>query len=281
MTGGTFFAGVLAFAWLQALDASQWSWANLSSPAIIFAIAAVVLAALCAWFAIFGPIQRKAPIKELSFGITDNKPIVSVDPRFKGDLSILYRGQEVRNLTAALVTFKNTGDLPIEAADFDAPLRIVLGGAKSVFGAYSFRCYPEHLKPNVSIDGSSLIIDPLLLNASEHITVAVVVETTESLTARGEVRVAGLGPLPLLRSGEIPVPNWWRIAVTSIQLIVTLAFLYMVRADRTLHTWGVWALTSLMGIATIYGICREIRAVRAMRHTRWMGARKQLALKGD
>lgn len=164
-----------------------WNWTNAS---IAFATLIVTIVAL-----IVGYNQLIANKKELKIYIVSQAPIVSVDEKYKNDLQIIYKGQEIKEAISTIYRIKNSGNQPIEAEDIKQSISFNFDQGTELINANVIGTSPKNIDAKVSIEGNAIVLKNLLINQKDSIDIS-------SLTSRGNKpvingRVLGIRKLEL------------------------------------------------------------------------------------
>ena len=115
-------------------------------------------------------------------------PLVSVAEQVATDVTIAFRGQAVSNVRLIEFGFRNSGNVPIEAADFAEPVVLQMEPQSRVMSTDIVASVPPDLQIDFEVspqDESEIKIEPLLLNPGDSFR-------AKALVTGGDVRrVAG------------------------------------------------------------------------------------------
>jgi hypothetical protein len=125
--------------------------------------AAVGLAVWTIW------LQRTE--KALTYGTVSRGPLVSVRDDAKGRLKIIFDAKPRKDLGLVVLRVFNSGNVPIEGEDFKRPLTFDLHAP--VLGAEVVTTIPPDLPAAVTHDGRQVILQPLLLNQRDTVTLKI------------------------------------------------------------------------------------------------------------
>jgi hypothetical protein len=129
---------------------------------------------------------RQRQRKSLAYRILTDAAVLTVGEELRGKLVVSYEGMRVRNVQLLLLKIVNLGNLPIASADFEQPLSIRFGTTAKILSSEILNSAPEELHPNISLLNDELVLEPLLLNPNDHITIKCLVSEHD-----GKVHVSG------------------------------------------------------------------------------------------
>ena len=152
--------------------------------------------------------------KELTYSIFDNVPLLNIKEAVKENFQVLYRGQPIPDAGFVSVIVRNSGDIPIEHADFVTPLKLDFGKDSNIFFAVT-TTWPSELltELNNSKEKSCVVFKPLLMNKGSLFSVSVMVANF-----RGSVKVEGLIKGVKIRNASPesnPLPKYWKPIILS------------------------------------------------------------------
>ena len=108
--------------------------------------------------------------KKISYQIQATN-LLTVKEEVKPKLKIIYENLPVEELNLVKLKISNSGNKPIVSDDFETPLVVSFPSKTQLFKVNVTGTNPENLKPSISIEGSSIVIRPLLLNPKDWITI--------------------------------------------------------------------------------------------------------------
>jgi hypothetical protein len=126
-------------------------------------------------------------VKELSWGIVSQGRLVDVHDNMKGRLKVLFDGVPRTDLKFVVLKIANTGNVPIEEHDFAEKLTLNFGDP--ILDAGVAGVVPPDLKTQMLFGGRQLVLDPLLLNPGDSVSLKVFLGVPERGGARGSSRV--------------------------------------------------------------------------------------------
>ena len=121
-----------------------------------------------------------------------------------------------------LTTYKieNTGRTPILAKDFENALEISTNKNKSIIRVEISDKSPQNLRPNIHKENELILVDPLLLNSNDSITLSI-------LSANGipkfnfSARIAGIQSINTIIKSQNKSPSvTWILSILTILLIL-------------------------------------------------------------
>jgi hypothetical protein len=182
-------------------------------------VASAILAAL----AVLVPIViflAGRPVKELSFAVVAQSTLVDVTESKLSDFELRFRGEKIRRLDSVTVRLRNSGNLPIEARDFERPIAINLANNALVLSASVSDSTPANVSPALSTADHKVSIAPLLLNPGDDFSVSLFVEGDPS-PVQLNARVSGIRSVVQMSppSREL-MPGLVLIAVSTLAFFV-------------------------------------------------------------
>jgi hypothetical protein len=143
--------------------------------------------------------------KEMAFEILTNTPLFSVQEEVKDQVQISFQGQPVHDVNLVLVKLVNTGNVPIRAQEFAGRFALSCPSETKVLLAEVMATNPpdlnQRLAPSESnssivdrIEGSDVLLKPILLNAKDSITLKLLV-TPSIDTIKVSAHVEGMATI--------------------------------------------------------------------------------------
>lgn len=118
-------------------------------------------------------LQRKK--KLLSYDVVFDSKIFSEHKRWIDNLEILYDGKPVDNVHLLAIRFTNTGNVPIVSSDYEKKIEFSLGEEITILSAQILKSVPNKLAVNIENINNKIIIEPLLLNPKDSISIEVII----------------------------------------------------------------------------------------------------------
>jgi hypothetical protein len=202
----------------------------LSSPiwAVIAAIATVI--------AIFISIRQQQR-KGISYKVVTDTPLLSLKEEVKGRVQVLFDAKPVGNSRLVVLKIFNSGNVPILPTDYIEPIKLGFGVNTEILDSEVLETVPTDIKdkakaPNTKDDIGGVMLEPLLLNSRDSITLKVLLAQTH-LTK--EVKVTGriVGIKQILNVDKLP-PIFLPLArtFTYVSYIVFLAIIIYLQFSR-------------------------------------------------
>lgn len=174
----------------------------------------------------FGRRQRNR--KVLAYQVSSAR-VVSVRDVAADKITILYDEHPVGDVRLLTLQVKCAGDVPIASADFERPLTLLLGDNAQVLKSEVVKTAPEDLNPQHAIHGSTLEIQPLLLNPGDSLEMTALVSDLDNADHL-DGRIVGINKFSKL-STSLP-PQWPlspRQTAWAIYLAIALAIVLILR----------------------------------------------------
>lgn len=150
---------------------------------VILSIAGPAIALVAIFVSIFlfrRGRQRRGLTYELS-----TVPVVSVDSVAADRVTVLYEGNPVRDVQFVDLAIVASGNQPIPEDSFAQPISMNFGAEALVLTATVTDRQPADLSVAISAEGSTIRVDPLLLNPGDQFRLRALVSNP------GETRLAG------------------------------------------------------------------------------------------
>lgn len=132
-------------------------------------------------------IQRKA----LSYYIFSHTPLLNIQEKNKWDIQILFDKKPVQDVHLIEIRIFNSGYQEIRPEDYERPISFNFGGSTQILSAEKSEVNPESLQPSVKIEGTKVLLDPILLNPRDSITIKLLASQCENKPTPN-VRIAGI-----------------------------------------------------------------------------------------
>ena len=143
----------------------------------------VVISALILFVALFN-IYKNKKSKILKYYILTNTEIAPVDVELSGKIKLFFEESPdklipIIDSRLIIIKFSNNGKEPIKSADFEEPISVAFGNEVSILDK-GIIAYPDSLKkPELRVSENTLILEPLLLNKTESITIKVLLSNSK------------------------------------------------------------------------------------------------------
>lgn len=110
-------------------------------------------------------------IKALSYKIVTDEPLLTVGEELHGKIKILYEGAQVEDISLLIIKFINHGNESIKSDDFEEPITISFSPNVGVLSVELINTNPQTINAKIRSDSDKIIIEPLLLNRGDSITI--------------------------------------------------------------------------------------------------------------
>jgi hypothetical protein len=131
-------------------------------------------------------------------------PIISKDRLVDLDgVDVLFKKEKIENIDASYIKLENTGDVPIRKEDFDSDIIIEFNNNLKILKAEKWGSRPKSIQVSTKINNHGVLIEPLLLNKGEFISIQVLT-TGDYIEPSLNARVVGLDYLIENTSSEKP-----------------------------------------------------------------------------
>lgn len=103
--------------------------------------------------------QKQRSKKEISYRVITNVPLLNIKDEVKDNFKVLFHGEPVSDATFVSVNVWNSGNAPIEEADFIDPIKLSFGdNAKIIFSSAGSE--PEILSRYESVGDKGYVLPP-------------------------------------------------------------------------------------------------------------------------
>ena len=131
----------------------------------LFTIIAVIFTVL------FFKMQHRH--KALSYKILSYTPLVIKDV-IGEKLQILFEGKPVEDVYLSIIKIYNSGNTPIVSNDYERPINLYFGENSQILTNEVIEKNPDNLEVTTHIEGTKVMVDPLLLNKKDCITLKII-----------------------------------------------------------------------------------------------------------
>jgi len=174
--------------------------------------------------------------KTLTYRVVRRGRLFQGPDALQGRLQILLDGSPATDVSLVLIEILNSGNEPIQAADFRKPLRFQFKQPSSVLGARVFWTRPRDLDARTDFDKNGVELTPLLLNAGDAVTLEVLLDNFEGQIEH-TVRVVGISQVRA-SEGSFERYRGWRTWVLTF-LFALLATLTVARLAMPSRSYRV------------------------------------------
>ena len=129
-------------------------------------------------------IQRNK--KSISYEILSQTSVLTHSEELKGRLIVQFDGKSVPDVHITILKIINTGNVPITDSDFVKPIEISFGSKNLILSAEVIDTNPTEMDVPIDTSTECVIINPLLINKRESITLKVL-----SAQSDGTVQING------------------------------------------------------------------------------------------
>jgi hypothetical protein len=193
--------------------------------------------------------------KSLKYEILANTSLLSNKKEIKGKLKILFEEMPVEDVHLIVVKIINSGNVPIAQTDYEQPISLRFSAKSQILTSEISDTNPKGLPATATIDDSQIILNPILLNNGDTITVKMLVNQFDgNIDVNG--RINGVKEIKKLRSSIIfPVVlligGAILMAIATIRLFVQGQLQSMILLE--VSNFDIWAeITMAIGLTMSY-----------------------------
>ena len=132
----------------------------------------LAIVALAVSFIIYS-LQRQR--KTLSFEVVSRNQLLTVGEELEGKLQVLYEGHPAKDICLIVLKLFNSGNVPVATADYERPISFCTGAGSKILSAAVTEREPEALSVETEVDQIRIVVQPVLLNAKDSITLKLLV----------------------------------------------------------------------------------------------------------
>jgi len=125
--------------------------------------------------------------KALSYEIISRTPLLSVEDEVKGKVQILFDGNPVQDIHLVVLKIINSGNVPIVSTDYERPVSLSFGENPRILTAEVSETDPDNLEISVDIQATKVMLDPVLLNGGDSITLKFLVSQLDEINIDGRI----------------------------------------------------------------------------------------------
>lgn len=122
--------------------------------------------------------------KGLSYHVLEDLAILTIDETITTHVNVRFDGKPIGTLRGLKIRLINVGTLPVKPTDYESPIILEFSKGAQVLKANVGEMRPTHLRPKVTVTRNRVLLNPLLLQHGEYITLTVLVSAAD-----GPVRV--------------------------------------------------------------------------------------------
>lgn len=135
-------------------------------------------------YATYDVYNRSKPNKELQISVDAIIPLVDISPEAVDDITILYKGQPVKNVMLVQVKITNTGNQPITESDYVDPVSFTIASPSEIIDVSIINSVPSNIGLTINkISQYQADVTPVLLNPDDIVTArfAVLADNSDSI----------------------------------------------------------------------------------------------------
>lgn len=154
-----------------------------------------IIALAVSIYVIFSQSQKRS----LAYRIAAETNLLQVSEEIRHKVKILYEDTPLKNVYFMRLSIINNGNVEIRASNFERPLSFGFGINARIISAETVQVEPENLDPIVSIFPGKVVLEPLLLNSKDVISIKLLI-AEYSGEVWADARVAGVKRLTKLKT---------------------------------------------------------------------------------
>ena len=206
----------------------------------------------------------QAPRTGFSYEVIEDMPLVSVNDEFAGRLKVLYDEKPIQNVRVVSVKIANSGNAPISAADFHAPLSIEFAPGSHVLTAEVIGSNPPEIAPQCRIHVNGVLLEPVLWNGGDSLVLKCLVAA-----AGAEVTVGGrIRGVKSIQKARPDIRTKLVVGAAAIPLFVGAFLGDAARNKQLSDSWHVGQVLTIFGalifLKAIFDVDRHLRANRKL-----------------
>ena len=169
------------------IDKLDWKFATATMLAIIAIVSPFLL-----W-------KADLDAKKIDMTLLGSFELISSISESQQGLRILFDGKDLKDPFSSIIALSNSGAKPIQASDFEGPIKITVAKPAGILRSQIVRREPQSLEPFVFTNNRMITINPMLLNPGDRISVEILTTGGKpQFASRG--RIAGVPDLKIQES---------------------------------------------------------------------------------
>ena len=210
------------------------------------------LATLAAWW-------KDRQRKELSWEVVANTPLISVkeEAELKGRLEVLFDKQPAQNLDirSVIVRLRNSGNVAIDEDDYQGhPIQLRYGQGAEVLAASVIETAPAAFDASAVPDGMNSLLQPVLLNKGDSVTVKALVRGMTAFSMSPHLRDVSVKAKPATE----PVTRLEALYYLALFVFGTIIFGVGLNALGSVAFSILWLSALLaLGSVVLLGVLRK------------------------
>jgi hypothetical protein len=219
----------------EVLTSSTWGF--------VAVVVAIVAIAITIYFA-----RKQTQKKELSYE-TMNTELVKVDSRITDRLQVNFDGKPVGHLHLVFVRFVNSGNIPIDANDYQGDISVTFGEKSQILKCEISEEEPEDIPISTKNDENKVEIKPTLLNEKDSFTLKLLVSNFKKVSITG--RIKGVKAITVIKAPPSEM-LWFPVTATGLTLLVIGTVLINAKPSNFLFAPLIISGMCMVIVANIY-----------------------------
>lgn len=147
----------------------------------ILGVVGTILGAIIGAAVAYLIFRRQTTKKLITYQIVSNAPIATLNKSLQNTVTIQINGQPVNNARQVVLTLRNQGNVAVNGADYDKPMKFIFTGSK-VVGSDILGTVPPELKNSINhstfvqVGTDSVELEKILLNPKDGIALTILLE---------------------------------------------------------------------------------------------------------
>lgn len=167
--------------------------------------------------------QRKA----LSFETLSLTPLVTIHDDVDGRVQVMLDGEPVQDVQLALIKIINSGNVPIEASDYEHPVTFIVNEGAQILSVGMTEAFPKTIKTSINHNETSVIIAPLLLNGGDFIKFKILAANFNGKIS-ADARIKGVTDIKELKFTYIRLNRFIQVACGLVLILFLLIYLLLI-----------------------------------------------------
>lgn len=187
--------------------------------------------------------------KAVSYKTLSYTPLVIKD-EIGEKLQIVFEGKLVEDVNLSVIKIYNTGNTPIVSNDYERPINLYFGENSQILTTEVIEKNPDTLEVSAHIEGTRVILDPLLLNQKDSITIKTIFSQSDKSINNVIIdgRIVGVKEIKKISEnfylqligfffiggsmgmvGSIIAKSWHEIYLsTNVKLLIVISFIIFI-----------------------------------------------------
>lgn len=109
----------------------------------------------------------------MGYEIVTDESLLTIDKELQGKIKVIYENNPIEDISLLVIKFLNQGNEPIKSDDFEEPITMSFSPNVGILSVELKQADPPTINVKLTQEKDRIIIEPLLLNRGDSITIKV------------------------------------------------------------------------------------------------------------